>query len=745
MTKSVLGAGMVAVDHIFLSSKNRGDAKPEYMGSSGGGTIPNTMCLLSLLGYKTHIFGLVGNDLGEKIVKEELRLFGVDHDNLVKREECKRIISTRQFSHLILPNGFHSFKKQCLSCKASFDREYQISKSDLTERAKRAEIRAEQVDLLILDRANKATLELARKAKINKRKIAYDLSFTSYGKYRERTESILRLCNLVKINRKTFQRIMGTADNTAIMQWRENYPDTDYLIVTDGANGVFGFANVNSEKAIFRRKAIRCDHVRDASGAGDILFGMVVSEVLLGEPLTSLSDFEARIDRGQALASLNCALYGARALQRVYLNQKVSPEEILESANCIIDKGSSGNSFSPRIGLPKPTLPPYKLANRTECKICGGFSNLRRELSKPTSTLFSMRDSESLTRLPWTMRCSFNTGKTYRNTISDLIGKSALMVGSGGSFTASNFGEALYLHSLGKLSKAMTPYEFEGLKTIDNETVVWFISHGGGNTDILGAALHAQNLNHCQCVILTGNKNSKLAEIAKDNNWIRILVPSEERDFVSVIGLLSQLSALCGLLATNEELKSLEIFFSDDNIRKRFSSSMREMQRIAYDMALNPQTVGNMHIVAFARGWGWPALVDLESKIVEGGICTIEMSELKNFTHGRYINLFDRPNRRAVLLETPKDKELVEYLYKRFQKGNVPAFVLGTEEVGVIGAVDLSIKTLFLTWYLGQIAKKYILRPHFPFQAKGLYSWEPSDRKGRWKNKPETKKQVAVQ
>ena len=169
---------MIAVDHIFLSSKVRG-GKLEYLGSAGGGTIPNTLCLLSLLGYKTHIFGLVGNDFGEAIVKQEFRRFGVDSDNLVKRENCKRIISTRQFSHLILPNGSHRFKKHCLACKADFDREFQISKSDIVEKAKRAQLLAEQSDLLLLDRANIATSSLAQIANSSKKKIAYDLSFTS--------------------------------------------------------------------------------------------------------------------------------------------------------------------------------------------------------------------------------------------------------------------------------------------------------------------------------------------------------------------------------------------------------------------------------------------------------------------------------------------------------------------------------------------------------------------------------------
>lgn len=730
---------MIAVDHIFLATGSRRSvSRLEYLGSAGGGTIPNTLCLLSLLGYETYVSGLVGNDLGERIVKEEFGLFKVNYDSLVERGGRKDLRFTRQFSHLIFPDGTHRFKKHCLKCGSVFDREYQVSKLDVDKKTSKL---AEKADLLLLDRANAATLYLAQMAERNKRKIAYDLSFTSYGTYHRTTEAILKMCSLVKVNHKTFRKIMGSADNAAIMRWRETYPNTDCLLVTDGENGSYGYANINDEKEIFHRAAIKCDHVRDCGGAGDIFFGMVTSGLFLGEPPKNLADFEQIIDVSQALASLKCTLYGARALQRTYLNQKVSSKEILDSAFSILEKGRSGNSFSPTIGLPKPITEPYRLAKLSECKICGGIPKKKRRISQSKLSISLTKDSESLTRVPWTMKSSFDIGKTYRKGISEFASCNALMIGSGGSFTASVFGEALYLHSLGKLAKAMTPFEFEGLKGIDSDTAVWFVSHGGGNTDILGAALRAEKLSHSKCIVLTGNKNSKLAERAKQNGWKTVFIQSQERNFVSIIGLLSQVSALCGLLTPADEIKDLDDFFSDTNLRTHFNSAMREMRLIAYELSASAGQIDNIHIVSFARGWGWPALTDLESKIVEGGICTIEISELKNFTHGRYINLFNRPNRRVVIIKTPKDKELADYLYERLEK-RIPTFVLETDEEGVIGALELLIKALFLAWYLGEISKKNILRPKFPREASGLYSWEPSYRRGYWKALSETNRET---
>lgn len=712
MAKSILGAGLVAVDHIFLAEdKGRSPKRLAYLGSAGGGSIPNSLCLLSLLGYKTYIFGATGNDECERIIKEEFRSFGVDCDHLVRKGDRTDLRLTRQFSHLILTDGSHSFKKYCLECGSNFSRDYQISKYDMNDKIRDL---AKEAHLLLLDRANKANLSLAQIASQNKRKIAYDLGFNSYGSYLETTKSILKLSNLVQINAKTFEKFMGSIDDSAIVRWWENYQDNDYLLITNGEKGLCGYARIGDERIIYKFDAIPCDHVRDASGAGDIVFAVVTSELLLKQPPSSFEDFKIRVDLGQALASLNCTLYGARALQRAYLNQKVTPKEILETASSIIEKGKSGNSFSPTIGLPKPVSKIYRLSNLSDCKICGSISQSEKEkINRRAKRLSSHSEiPEVLTQVPWTMKTSFLTGKEYRNSILEICRKNALFVGSGGSFSASVFGEKLYLHALGGLARAITPFEFEGLTKIDPNAVVWFLSHGGGNADILGSALNAIKLNHSECIAFTGNKNSKLAELARQHGWETIYIQSQERNFVSIVGLLSQVSALCGILATDEDLRKLDEFFSDVSLQNNINHITRRMESISKEIARNSD-VGSIHIVGLARGWGWPALVDLESKLVEGGICTVEISELKNFTHGRYMNLFGRTNRRVILIRTPSDTELADYLYKKLRR-YLPTYVLDTEDDGIVGAIDLMIKTLFLTWYLGQLAKINILKPKFP-------------------------------
>lgn len=737
MREVIFGAGLLAVDHIFFSkNKSPYSKKIEYLGSTGGGTIPNALCLLSLLGYKTYMFGLTGNDICERIINEDFRQFGVNSDFVRKRGDNKNLKITRQFSHIIYQNGRHIFKKECMACNNIFSRGYQITKKDLT---KKLIDFSPKINLLLIDRSNNATLELVDKVKMSGGKIAYDWDFNIFGKYLNKTEILLNKCSLVKTNDKTFKKYMNGNDDSAIMRWWEKFPDIDYLFVTNGENGVYGYIKTNGNRKIIRYNAIPCENIRDTSGSGDIFFAFVSSELLLTKGL-KYEDVEHKINLAQALSSLNCTLYGARALQRVFLNHKSSHEEIINTAESILEKNKSDNSFSPTLGLPKPLSEPFRLSKLKSCNICGSLNTNKLKINEKLNGA-PPRMNKSLTRTPWTMRESFIIGKAYRNKIPNIREKNSILIGSGGSFSTAIFGETLYIHSLGILAKALTPYEFEGINEFKNNTNIWLISHGGGNTDILGAALHLKDINLTNATIFTSTKNSKLADLANQYNWNKIFIQVQERNFVSIIGFLSQISALAGILAPDSEIEKIEEYLSEKNIQKVFRMSGISMEDLAHKIVPNEEFIQNLHIVGLARGWGWPALIDLESKIVEGGICTIEITELKNFTHGRYINTYGRQNRCVILYKSPDDNELVEFLAKKL-KNRVNYQIIQTDEKGIVGSIDLIIKSIFLAYYLGYIAKKNILAPKYPPEAKGLYSWEPYNRKNYWKitKSEETKK-----
>ena len=723
MNKKILGAGLIAVDHIFTTKSAKSSKRNTYLGSTGGGSVSNTLCMLSLLGHKTTIFGVVGNDYSERIVSSDFAKFNVDYSTIIRRGQLSDQKETRQFSHLIYPDGKHSFKQECLKCRHTFSKQLQMSKESVSDKV--IEL-SKNVDLLHLDRANEATEELARNEIKNGHLVSFDFGFDSYGPYREKTINVLELASFVKVTEEVFEKHIGAKNEEGIRLWWNKYPQNKYLLVTRGANGVYGFAEMSGEKKIFCLQAIPCEHLRDSAGAGDVITAVALHTLLLSKPPSNENELYRSINLSQALASLKCTLYGARALQFLFLNQGLTSQQIMEWADKTVAAGKTGNLLLPLIGLRDRDRfnNPSRLSPYRVCAVCGApLTSKPAEVPKPKSDL----KTTNLDFIPWSMIDGFLIGKASRAKVSQILSSPMIFVGSGGSLSASIFGEQLVLRMLGRVAKAVAPFDFEGINNLNENSVVWLLSYGGKNPDIMGAAIKVAELHIKNCIVLTGARDSKLANFAKDHSWTTIFLKAEERGFVSTIGMLAMVSALTGLLASEKDLENISDFFVEDGLVKLSKNA----DRISKGLVANFNNIDSSHIIALGSGWGWPGMIDFESKIVEGGVCTIEVSEIKNFTHGRYINaLYHRQNRQFIVFQSPSENEIAGYFFKRLKRYFPQRFdILRTDFPGVQGALDLVIQSMYLAFRLGDKSGRNLLRPRYPPEARGLYGWQPSTRK----------------
>lgn len=722
MKKTVFGAGLIVADHIFLS-RGKG-SKPEYLGTSGGGSVGNTLCLLSLLGHDCTVFGVVGNNSAANIIRSDFDLFGVSHSFLTKRGKPNQYVKSRQYSHIIdEKRRAHYFKRKCLKCGEVFTRDFQVAERDLTNKVKKA---ATVANVIHLDRANKVTIELATIGNKNNVPVTIDLGYTSF-KRDEIVKELLQKSRIAKVNNKIFKQIIEAEGNRGLEIWQEFFPKMKTLVVTDGSNGAYGYYTHESRIFNFEIKAIPCKRVMDQSGAGDILMAIIISELLLGNRKKSKDDVIHSINRGQALASLNCSLFGARSLQRFFLRQDIRGKKILDIADEIVKDGEVRNSFDPNMGVPQNFSYIFRFAPETACSICGGPKRKIKKNNEMRKQSVYIRDlSQSL----FVMAKSFEMSRLERGKFEDFRSEPVLFIGSGGSLSAALFGEQLLLQLYGIPSKAIAPFHLENLKVLKQDMPVCILSYGGENSDIImGAALRISKEKIRNCLVLCGNKESKLGRIAKEMNWHFISLPGLERGFVSTVGMLAMISSLISILIPDNLIETVSKSFEHQSLNEILSKA----ERIAAEQSNRiDKTQKNLHMVCVASGWGMPALADFESKIVEGGICTIETAEMKNFTHGRYINtFFNRENRIMVVFESPEDKELSQFIQKKFRR-YVPIIVVQTEKQGVNGALELIVKGLYLAGYIGKRKGIDIAKPQkYPPEARGLYGWEPKYRKNK--------------
>ncbi len=261
----------------------------------------------------------------------------------------------------------------------------------------------------------------------NGHQVSFDVGFESYGGYRRTASEILELSSLVKISEPVFMKHIGAKNQEGIRLWWKKYPENKYLLVTRGKNGLYGFATIKSERRTFELESIPCEHPRDSAGAGDVLMAMSIHNLLLKGPPSDEDNLHRSLGHGQALASLSCSLYGARALQFVFLNQGLSPDEIMDWADRILLAGKSGNSLLPLIGLRDRDRfnNPSRLASFRTCPVCGTpFSGTTSQNKKEIKL-----NRPSLDFVPWCMIEGFSVGKSYRSRLRDLKNGPTLFVG----------------------------------------------------------------------------------------------------------------------------------------------------------------------------------------------------------------------------------------------------------------------------------------------------------------------------
>src|SRR5437773_1481366 len=584
--------------------------------------------MLSVLGHSAGVTGVVGDDIVANLVRADFGKLKVDSSHLIVRPGIRKGIRTRQFSHVVYPDGKHSFRDQCMQCGSPFKRETGLFATDLTRDLSTL---AESCNLLHLDRTNEFTLKLAEKTLSKGTPISFDLAFKPYGEAEKNVNRMLSMATVEK-------------------------------------------------------------------------------------------DAWSRINQAQALASLGCTVFGARSLAHVLHAEGLSPAQVWEIADQVVKNGVAQSRWSSKIGVPWKSSLGFLFGTNHACSVCG-LARKEKGARKPKPRRLEYH--VSLGQAPWAMSESYQIGRSHRPSLSAFRSRPTVFVGSGGSFSAATFAEHMVWHEYGKPSKAMPPYEFVTLPKLDPDAAIWLLSYGGANSDIIAAAERVREWKTSKCVVLTGAKNSQLAEMAREWKWRLIILPGQERSFVATVGMLAMVTAIAAILPEREEHAALDTFLDYPLLLDSFVNTDRIVREKAEQF---PTELESIHIIGLSSGWGWPALVDFESKLVEGGLCTIEITELKNFTHGRYIGALERRKKnRLLILKTPENSELAEFIERKLHR-HLGVFTLSTELAGPAGAIDLIVKVLFLSAHLARKAGKDISNPEYPPEARGLYGWVPSRR-----------------
>lgn len=337
-----MGTGLIALDVVVTEGV---PSDPLLM---TGGTCGNVLLALKYLGFHVAPICRLEDDEAARLIQEEFREWDVDMSYVSVGDDG----STPVIFQTIRPNPggvpTHSFSWRCPACGKRFP----AYKPALASTAEAIAARMLSPRVFFFDRVNRGALVLAEKAAELGALVVFEPSSVGdHGLFKEAWS----VSHVVKYSHERLADIPDSLEfgSNQLLQ-----------VETLGADGLryrakFGNRATSPWKTL---EALKAPALIDTAGAGDWCTAGLLSrlgrEGVEGFRAVKLSDVEAALRYGQALAAWNCGFLGARG----GMNHMVV-EECQEQVGQIL----AGRVSDP----PTPTKAINATLGRTWCPACG--------------------------------------------------------------------------------------------------------------------------------------------------------------------------------------------------------------------------------------------------------------------------------------------------------------------------------------------------------------------------------------
>ncbi len=240
--------------------------------------------------------------------------------------------------------------------------------------------------------------------------------------------------------------------------------------------------------------------------------------------------------------------------------------------------------------------------------------------------------SDEMQQLPTTMKWAAEQEiDLLRRAVQLYCDRGLLAVGSGGSFTAAAFAAELHLRVYGRPSQAMTPLECHQVPGASAALAAGLLlSAEGKNPDILAAAKQLQ-LRGCSSIGLTLRKTSPLVALCEESGAASLAVydmPWGKDGYLATNSLIATLVLLWRAYSTEDE------FEQDFKLLLQWYSGLP----VQLASATGAVSFGGRALILHGIA-GRIGAIDIESKLTEGALAFGQISNFRQFAHGRHLQL----------------------------------------------------------------------------------------------------------
>jgi hydroxymethylpyrimidine pyrophosphatase-like HAD family hydrolase len=290
--------------------------------------------------------------------------------------------------------------------------------------------------------------------------------------------------------------------------------------------------------------------------------------------------------------------------------------------------------------------------------------------------------------------------------VSESRARPLLAVGSGGSATAAHLAALLHRTHTGAFARHATPLEVLLSEPNISSAAVLLLSASGRNRDVLSILDHCIDHDVRAIATLCTRAPTPLAKAARQferAHAFEVDVPAGKDGFLATNSLL----ATCTFLVRAFGLPV------PSRIRKKQARHLPEIAR------------GRTIVQILHGGWGAPVATDLESKLNESAIASAQVSDYRNFGHGRHLSLARRGSETVVLaLVTPETAELAERTLELLPS-DVPVIEAKTAREGPSGTLELLVRGFHLVGSLAEAEGFDPGRPSVPDFGRKLFHLPP--------------------
>ena len=308
--------------------------------------------------------------------------------------------------------------------------------------------------------------------------------------------------------------------------------------------------------------------------------------------------------------------------------------------------------------------------------------------------------------------------------IEGATARSAVMVGSGGSFSVASFAAYIHQFRTGRLASPSTPLDYMTLPLRD--AAVMCFTASGRNKDICAAFDEAAQREAKPLVGIVMREHSPLHELAEHYKYSRIISASStlfEDGFLAVASLLGSAililkayRALTGVMTPlpatlNDFMQSRVSVLLDQLIEHMLPVVQAETTSVLCSSSLRP------------------AATDIESRFVEAALGNIHATDLRNFGHGRHHWFAKRPGQTGILALIGDDQDALATRTLELIPREVPQaridFTGPRDEQALAGLIV----SLYLAAAAGQVRKIDPGKPGVPEFGRKLYRLAPARRR----------------